>query len=244
MTAAKMGGEMAFSQVRPVPGNGGEAVGGQLMPAARDFRFLLSRGYPRQAALTLVGNRYNLAGEARQILHRGVFSPAATAARRGKLCPVAQLAGRPLAVDGHNVIITLECAHQGLPLVAADDGFIRDIGRLSRSYRPSDLSARVVRSLCGFLSSHGVGPVFFWYDAPMSRSGQLAAMTREVMAACRLAGEARTAPVPEKHLLAFDGAVAGSDTYIIDLSHLVADAAGEIIRQLPQVRIISLEENV
>jgi hypothetical protein len=108
-----------------------------LRQAATDFRYLLARGYPRGAALTLVGNRYHLDHTARQLLHRGGFAPEIAAARRAKLRRLADLPGMPLALDGHNVLITLECALKGLPLVAADDGFIRDVGQVSRGFKVS-----------------------------------------------------------------------------------------------------------
>jgi Protein of unknown function (DUF434) len=56
-----------------------------LPEAAADFRFLLARGYPRKAALALVGNRYGLDEIARRLLHRGVFAPEVAVARRAKL---------------------------------------------------------------------------------------------------------------------------------------------------------------
>ena len=93
-----------------------------------DFRYLLARGYPRKAALTLVGNRYRLDEIARPLLHRGVFAPeVAEPAGPGCACS-GTCRARPLALDGHNVLITLECAARSLPLVAAHDGFIRDVG--------------------------------------------------------------------------------------------------------------------
>jgi hypothetical protein len=212
----------------------------QLLPAARDFRDLLGKGYPHQASLTLVGNRYHLSRAARQILVRGVFDPAAAARRGLKLCPVKDLAGRPLALDGHNVVITLECALGGIPLTAADDGFIRDIGQVSHKFRPSKLTEQALRRLSRYLAVHGAGPVMFWYDAPMSRSGELAARTREILQDCQLPGDAQAVPVPEKRLLEFKGVIGSSDTYLIDRSGLVADVAGEIIRQMPGVQVINL----
>ena len=47
-------------------------------------------------------------------------------------------------------------------------------------------------------------------------------------------------PVPEQQLLEFSGVIGSSDTYLIDQAEQVIDVAGEIIRQLSQVRIISL----
>jgi hypothetical protein len=212
----------------------------ELLPAAQDYRFLLGKGYPWQASLALVGNRYNLPGPARQILHRGVFNPAVAAQRRRKLCLVRNLAGRPLALDGHNVVITLESALRGIPVMAADDGFIRDIGQVSHRFRFTPLTEQVLQRLSYYLTTHSIGPVMFWYDAPMSHSGELAAATRRILQAFQLNGDAQAVPVPEKQLLKFPEVIGSSDTYLIDRSEQVADVAGEIIRQLPQVQIIAL----
>ena len=203
----------------------------QLPEAAADFRYLLARGYPRKNALTLVGNRYHLNRTARQLLHRGVFAPTVAAARRIKLRLLADLAGRPLAVDGHNVLITLECARRGLPLVAADDGFLRDVGEISRAFRLTATTHQVLDLLAAFLAAQPVGALNFYYDAPLSLSGELARHTQEILAAQGLKAQAAAVPVPERELLAFPGPIATSDTALIEAHDEVVDLAGEIIRQ-------------
>ncbi|MFA5110267.1 MAG: DUF434 domain-containing protein [Desulfobaccales bacterium] len=214
-----------------------------LLPAAAaDFRFLLARGYPRQAALGLVGNRYQLDHTARQLLHRGVFAPAVAAARRAKLRRLADLPGQPLGVDGHNVLITLECAVRGLPLVAADDGWIRDVGQVSRAFQVSDATDRVLLLLADYLAGGQVGPVQVFYDAPLSLSGELARRTQEVWATRGLNVSARAVPVPERELAGFPGAVASSDTAVIEAHAPVVDLAGEIIRQHRDWTVLSLGE--
>jgi hypothetical protein len=202
-----------------------------LLQAAADFRYLLNRGYPRQASLSLVGNRYALPRPARQLLHRGVFADAVAQARRAKLKPLSALPGQPLALDGHNVLITLESALQGRMLVAADDGFIRDIAQLSRAYRDSPATRHALTLLAACLSRHRLGPLTILYDAPMKKSGELAEQTRRLFADRGLNAEARAVPVPERELLVFAGAVATSDTHLIDAKDLIVDLAGEIIRQ-------------
>jgi hypothetical protein len=202
-----------------------------LLQAAADFRYLLNRGYPRQASLTLVGNRYDLPRTARQILHRGVFAAELAQARRAKLRPLAALAGAPLAVDGHNVLITLESALLGRVLVVADDGFLRDVAQLSRAYRDSPATRQALTLLAAYVCRHRPGPLTILYDAPMKRSGELAEKTREIFAAQGLAAEARAVPVPERELLASPGVVATSDTHLIDAREVVVDLAGEIIRK-------------
>jgi hypothetical protein len=211
--------------------------------AAQDFRFLLARGYPRGASLTLVGNRYHLDHTARQLLYRGVFAPVEAVARRAKLRLLKDLPGQPLGVDGHNVLITLECALRHLPLVAADDGFIRDVGQVSRAFRPSAETDKVLNLLAAYLAKHQVGPVSVFYDAPLSFSGELARRTEEIWVAQGHLVTAAAAPVPERELVNFKGPICTSDTGLIDGHAQVVDLAGELIRQDlgRQVSLIFLE---
>ena len=213
-----------------------------LPDAAADFRFLLGRGYPRKNALDLVGNRYGLDAIGRRLLHRGVFAPAVAAARRAKLRRLRDVPGRPLALDGHNVLITLECASRGLPLVAADDGFIRDVGEISRAFKVSPDTDRVLALAADYLADHAPGPVEVFYDAPLSLSGELARRTREAFASRGLKVQAAAVPVPERRLAGFTGAIATSDTALIDAHATVVDLAGEIIRRRPSWRLIYLRE--
>ena len=204
-----------------------------LLESAADFRYLLSRGYPRASALTLVGNRYKLEHTARQLLHRGVFAPEVASARRAKLRLLRDVPNLPLALDGHNVLITLECALRNLPLVAADDGWIRDVGLVSRAFRASPATNRVLALLADYLAQHQPGPLQVFFDAPLSLSGELARHTAEMWAARGLIVQARAVPVPERELAEFPGAIATSDTVLIDSHEPVVDLAGEIIRQNP-----------
>jgi hypothetical protein len=213
-----------------------------LSDAAIDFRYLLSRGYPRAAALTLVGNRYNLEHTARQLLHRGVFAPEVAAARRAKLRHLRELPGLPLALDGHNVLITLECARRGVPLVAADDGWIRDVGQVSRAFRPSPETEQALGLLADYLARPTSGTLAVFYDAPLSFSGELAKLTGKLWAAQGLQVTARAVPVPEQELAGFPGAIATSDTALIDAHDPVVDLAGEIIRQQRTWEVIGLDE--
>jgi hypothetical protein len=213
-----------------------------LQEAATDFRFLLARGYPRKAALALVGNRYGLDETGRRLLHRGVFAPEVARARRGKLRLLREVPGRPLALDGHNVLITLECAARRLPLVAADDGFIRDVGEVSRAFKVSDATDRVLTLLADYLAGHATGPLEVFYDAPLSLSGELARRTREIFASRGLDARAAAVPVPERRLSGFPGAIATSDTALIDAHETVVDLAGEIIRRHQEWRPIVLGE--
>jgi hypothetical protein len=115
--------------------------------------------------------------------------------------------------------------------VAADDGFLRDVGEISRAFRLTPATHRTLALLADFLAAQPVGALNFYYDAPLSRSGELARHTQEILAAQGLKAQAAAVPVPERELLAFPGPIATSDTALIEAHDEVVDLAGEIIRQ-------------
>jgi len=204
---------------------------GHLQEAAQDFRYLLNRGYPRKVTLELVGNRYGLTFNERHLLHRGVFSNTDSQARRKKRTSIKEIRDRDLAIDGHNVLITIEAALSGRPLVLADDGFIRDISGLSGSFTKSKVTETAIQLVLTVLKKWKPRKTLFLFDAPISMSGKLAEEIRDRLNQANLPGDAAAVKVPEKILIGFPGMIATSDTAIIDRSKKVLDLAGYIIRQ-------------
>ena len=202
-----------------------------LQKAAQDLRYLLNRGYPRKVTLELVGNRYGLTFDERHLLHRGVFSNADSQMRRKKRISIRGIRDKDLAIDGHNVLITIEAALSGRPLVLADDGFIRDISGLSGSFTKSKITERATQLLLTVLKKWKPRKTLFLFDAPISMSGKLAEEIRDRLNQANLPGDAMAVKVPEEILIGFPGMVATSDTAIIDQSKRVLDLAGYIIRQ-------------
>jgi len=201
-----------------------------LQKAAKDFRYLLNRGYPRKASLELVGNRYELTFDERHLLHRGVFSDIDSEVRQKKILSSGGIRNEDLAVDGHNVLITIEAGLSGRPLILADDGFIRDISGLSGSFKKTEVTEKAIRLVITFLKKWKPRHTLFLFDAPISKSGILAQELRNLLKKENLPGDALAMKVPEKTLIGFPGVVATSDTAIIDRSKKVIDLAGDIIR--------------
>jgi hypothetical protein len=212
-----------------------------LRKGAEDFRYLLGRDYPRQKSLELVGNRYGLRKEGRELLHRGVFSTADTTRRGDKLLGMGDMEGADLAVDGHNVLITVEAALSQMPVVVADDRLLRDISGASSAYKMRDVTLRAVDLIMEILRATHPHHVVFFFDAPMSHSGRLASYVADCLKAAGLAGEARAVRVPETILVGYDGIVATSDSAIIDAVEKVVDLAGHVIRtRIPEAWLVTL----
>ena len=201
-----------------------------LQNAAKDFRYLLNRGFSRKAALELVGNRYQLNADGRHLLHRGVFSDEDSNWRKTRRIPFHQTRNRDLAIDGYNLVITLEAGLSGLPLILGDDGFIRDISGLSGNYRRSEKTKEALLLIFNTLKRVKPRHVLFLFDAPISKSGELAREIRRRLKKEDIPGNAQAIKVPEKILIGFSGVVATTDTSIIDRSKKIFDLAGHILR--------------
>ncbi len=207
-------------------------AGQNLAQAAIDARWLLQRGYPRQKVLDLTGDRHALDREAREMIARGVFNPEEARKRRQKLHGLGQLAGARTAVDGHNVIITLETALRGDLLLLADDGAVRDIARLGRNHRPGSLTLRAARLAVEALQRAGVAGAEFFMHRPLPKSGWLAGEIRGMLREAGLAGDALTVDSPRACLDGWPGPVCSADSAVIEKARTPVDLAGEIIRAM------------
>ena len=209
-----------------------ESQVGKLRRAAQDLRFLLERGYPREKVLSLVGDRHGLRAGEREFLRRGVCAPRLAAARKERRLGLTDVAGLPVAVDGHNQLITLETALRGDGLILADDGWVRDISRLGRNHRPDETTRLAAGLMLSALADVRVREVLIYLDAPLPKSGELAGWLRSEMAALSLSGKVQALPVPEKRLFIHQGPVASSDSAVIDRVEAPLDLAGGIVMQM------------
>jgi hypothetical protein len=206
----------------------------RLRSAAADFLYLLDHGYPRSASLQLVGNRYNMDRLHREVIHRGIFARKEARQRRQRLVEPGELVDGQLLVDGHNVLITTESGLAARPLIAANDGLIRDVAGISHRYRISPLTHEAIDNIFRILHNHPPGEILFFLDAPIRQSGELAAILRSALKSWDLTGDAQALKVPEKELMGGKGIVASSDSAILDGVEQGFDLAAVVIKSLPQ----------
>jgi hypothetical protein len=101
-----------------------------LKAAARDARYLVDHGYPKESAIRFVSDHHRLPEEQRFVLTRVVVASDTAKARRDKIQPLKALHGRALFIDGYNVLISVESLLGGNPYISATT----DSFAMSRGY--------------------------------------------------------------------------------------------------------------
>jgi hypothetical protein len=151
-----------------------------LVAAVSDLSWLLSRGYAEPSSLKLVGDRYQLVERQRVAVLRSACSDAALAGRTARRVDHRALCGRPLRIDGFNLILTLESALGGSVILGGRDGCFRDLASVHGTYRKVEETQPALELAARLLAEWGAGPCAWLLDSPVSNSGRLAAMIRAV----------------------------------------------------------------
>jgi hypothetical protein len=198
--------------------------------AVGDLHYLLGRGYGRISAVKFVGDRHILNKEQRLLLYRGVYSPESAMAHMRKLVAPAAVGGRHIAVDGYNVLITINGALKGTPVFLCDDGLVRDSSEMHSSASREDLSQPLRLALLALRDLRPAG-AFFVFDRLISRSGELSKQAAQEMRDCSVPGGASTATSADFEVLKRGDIVSSSDSVIIDKAQQVFDLAGFVLAE-------------
>jgi hypothetical protein len=145
----------------------------RLREAVADFSMLLTKGYADKSALKLVGDRFALTQRQRLAVMRSSCSDQQRQSRLERRMPVEDLAGRPIAIDGYNLLITIEAALSGGLIFQGRDGCFRDLASIHGTYRKVEETVPAVRVIGGFLKEIGVAEALWLLDSPVSNSGRL-----------------------------------------------------------------------
>ena len=184
--------------------------------AAGDLAWLLGRHYAPGAALSLVGNRYQLRQRQRHALRRAVAAPAVARARRARQVGAEALAGGSLQVDALNQLITIEVALAGGVLLRGHDSAWRDLASVHGTYRTVEETTLALQALGTWLAPMGIKEVTFFIDAQVSNSGRLAGIMRTLAAAHGWPWQAILVPSADTVLRQTPEIVATSDSSILD----------------------------
>lgn len=158
----------------------GEKARGELAGAVRDLSWLRSRGYAEASALKLVGDRYRLVERQRKAVVRSACSDQALGDRLARRLEVEAVRGRAIRIDGFNLVLTLESALGGGVVLGGRDGCFRDLAGVHGTYRRVEETLPALELAARWLDEWEIGPCLWLLDAPVSNSGRLAALIRDV----------------------------------------------------------------
>jgi hypothetical protein len=186
-----------------------------VMKAAKEYLWLLTKGYPQNASLKLVGDKFMLPGEMRQVLYRGVAASNVAAVRKQKIGSVSR--GDLVLIDTYNVLFTVNNYLLGKHLFICNDGMLRDAGEMRGRIINKPQFSRSVSLMLEVLQGW-TGVTFIHYlDEPVSFSGRLSNDLSKDMVQMGIEGDAHVVHSPDRKLMdERSDAICTSDSAIID----------------------------
>jgi hypothetical protein len=209
-----------------------------LRRAVRDYSWLLSREYSDRAALTLVGDRFQLTARQRMAVMRTACSDCALAARKAKEISAKDVVGGPIGVDGYNLLITVESALADGLVLGARDGCYRDLASIHGTYRKVEETLPALRLIAAQLNDLRPTRVDWYLDTPVSNSGRSKALLADVVESLSTPnGSSPTWNIelqnnPDALLRGYDGVTATSDSAVLDACGRWLNLARHIVDQI------------
>ncbi len=163
---------------------------------------------------------------------------------------LSEVSGRPLAIDGYNLLITIESALAGGLVLIGRDGCCRDLASVHGTYRKVEETTRAVRLIADRLAASGISQIDWYLDKPVSNSGRLKALIEDVVAsAAGRSADNRPWRVtledsPDAVLRACADPVVTTDSAILDNGVSWVNLAAEIIGvSVPEAWILDLRSD-
>ncbi len=213
----------------------------QLLAAVEHLSWLFSRGYADRSALKLVGDRFNLTERQRMAVRRSACSDESLARRHAHQVGIEAVGGRPVLLDGYNVLTTVEAALAGGVVLSARDGCFRDLASMHGTFRQVSETVPAAELIGTVLAELAANPVTWYLDRPVSNSGRLKTSILDTAACHEWPWQVEVVVSPDKVLAAAEGIVATADSVILDLCGAWLNLAREVITcKVPDARIIPM----
>ncbi|MFT5999984.1 MAG: hypothetical protein ACI81P_002443 [Neolewinella sp.] len=211
-----------------------------LTAATDDLGWLLGRGYGSDSALQLVGNHYRLNKRQRMAVGRVAAATAKIADRKTREIPLQEIGGKTVAVDGFNLLILLESAFGGGLVLAGRDGSLRDLASVYGTYKHVQHTVPALLKVGEALRP--AAGVTWYFDTPVSNSGRLKTMLRELAEAHKFNWTIELAYNPDKELIALpnDVVLVSSDSWILDDGGAWCNLGRELVGDVEEAWVVVL----
>ncbi len=188
----------------------------RLREAVCELCWLFDRGYARHSAIKLVGDHHQLSKRQRLAIGRAACSAESGRQRDAKRLELEQIDGRPLSIDGFNLIITLEAAMAGAVLLRCRDGCVRDLASVHGTYRQVGETRSAIELVGRTLALFHPSSVRWLFDKPISNSARLAQLVRIVAGENGWNWRAELLDNPDKTIAAGADVAITSDSAVLD----------------------------
>ncbi|WP_430411641.1 DUF434 domain-containing protein [Kordia sp.] len=211
----------------------------KMREAIKDQSYLLSRGFSEKSSLQLVGNRYKLNNRQQRAV-QGMSEASGKLTKRAERClQPNQLAQKEVMLDGFNVLIMLESALSGAFLFKGLDGCYRDLSSVHGTYKKVKQTDKAIHLIADFLQKHKIKKAIWIFDKPVSNSGRLKTILREIADEHNYNWEISLDNNPDK-LIAESGNISiSSDAWILDNSNSWCNMVRHIVDvEIPQKNVV------
>lgn len=211
-----------------------------LRTAVRDHSWLLTRGYAQPGALKLVGDRYSLRQRQRTAVMRAACSDQSLSRRCSTCLGFSDLKGRGIIIDGYNLLITIESALSGALILKCRDGTCRDLAALHSTYRRIEQTLPALEEIADILIQGRVGHARLLFDRPVSNSGRLKMLARDLFHQRNLDWQVETSQSPDREMIESDRVVISSDSAVLDRCETWTNAAAMIVNKIDDPWLLDL----
>ncbi len=208
----------------------------RLRVAVSEYSWLLTRGYAGDAGLKLVGDHYNLTARQRMAVRRSACSDQSLLRRAETMIGATDIDNRPVAIDGYNLLITVESALSGGLILVGRDGCYRDLASVHGTYRKVEETLPALELIVDQLAAQGLRRIEWYLDKPVSNSRRLKALLADLLEtrADGSTGDTRwniaLVDSPDTVLTACRDPIVTSDSVILDRCTVWVNLAGQIIK--------------
>jgi hypothetical protein len=212
-----------------------------LNEAVRDLSWLLSRGYSEKSSAELVGNHYRLNVRQRHAMRRSSCSDQSADFRLAHGLKREQLKGQPIAIDGYNLLITIESALAGGIVLLCRDGCYRDIASIHGTYRRVEETMPALTMIGVTLQKMEVSEVRWLLDKPVSNSGRLKGFMVELSQQYGFDWTVRLVNNPDRSLSELENMVSvSSDSWVLDHTDRWYNLHRQIVGTIPTANVIPM----
>jgi len=152
----------------------------KLKIAVDELSWLLSHNYAMSVSCCLVGDHYQLTSRQRMAITHVACANKQTARLQAKQLTVSALKNQIVIIDGFNLLITIETALGGGIILNCSDGCYRDLSAVYGSYKIVAETRPAIEQIGKTLEQVFPERVIWLFDRPVSNSGRLAGVVREV----------------------------------------------------------------